>query len=321
MSDLLTYSIMRNDNKEKISLPSINQLPTIFPSNHIVLPPLNFDKLTEQNLSYNNRYGDYNNQARGLGLLNSAINLSTYTSNSPPSLTSSSSISSSPLNSPKLSNTVSSPSPSRSHSCDESTTTESEATSVPRRQRLGPSCDSCRQRKVKCNADVCILTKDCTTVNPQEYNLTQQQFASLENGLTQEVDGFTFVISNNKLIKFKSCKSCNLKGLSCCFSKGFTKEDIMLNNKKSCKSKVTKTTPTKIIKKPIQTPVQSSNEKFTISSLTSALEKTYKVDASMTRKSSCNNCRKRKVKCSFNDLLNKCEGCYKKGMDCGFDRK
>ncbi|CCE85927.1 Piso0_005567 [Millerozyma farinosa CBS 7064] len=162
-----------------------------------------------------------------------------------------------------------------------------------RRQRLGPSCDNCRARKVKCDAQVTVMARDVSSVDLSGF-VSGDKVEELLQKQTVSVDESTnVVISNNKLIKFKFCNSCATKSLPCSFTKGFTKEDIVLNNKKkmagpnSLKYRVGKG--------------KSSQGTFS------------------SRKSSCMGCRKRKIKCEFNTELNKCEGCSKKNHECVFE--
>ncbi|KAG5418486.1 SUT1 [Candida metapsilosis] len=228
--------------------------------------------LTESNLSQ----FQSNRDSHGLGLLSSAIFLdqqqqqtqqqkqfqSSSRSSSVPSLASSaSSISSyfsspttpeiahssfqqqqqpTPVATPKSTTTISSTSGSTSSSCSSSTN--------KRRQRLGPSCDSCRARKVKCNAEITILSPSTTTL-ASTYNLTSHQLDLLtkNNKLSMNGGDFQLLYVNEKYIHFKPCHSCEGKGIDCCFSQGFTKEDILSNKKKSKKlassaGKVTKDT-------------------------------------------------------------------------------
>lgn len=250
MSDLLSYSIMYNGSSSTtttntpatkqpmislppLSPPSMRQLPPfhhlhnhhqqvilppIIPSNYTTAKPISLSgtttpqRLTESNLDRHHH---------GLGLLTSAM---MNMEQQPPSLTSSSSCSSiASLSSPS--------SPEISHANHNNHHQK-------RRQRLGPSCDSCRLRKVKCNAEINILSKD---VSPRLVygwfpHLNQQQMDSLLAGQLVNVNDECLIISHEKLIKFKSCNSCKAKQLPCCFSKGFTKEDIMNHKKNSSSS-------------------------------------------------------------------------------------
>lgn len=282
MSDLLTYSIMYNSGSTTntttttgmkhqqqpfslppLSPPTLRQLPPIQDQHiqqpQIVLPPIipsNYttskpmptmsvsgsgsttpQRLTESNLTSHHH---------GLGLLTSAM----MNIEQPPSLTSSSSCSSiASLSSPS--------SPEMSHAHHHS---HSNSHHQKRRQRLGPSCDSCRLRKVKCNAEIIILSKD---VKPNLVygwfpHLNQQQMDNLLGGqlvnLIEDGGSYNLIISHDKLIKFKSCNSCKAKQLPCCFSKGFTKEDIMNHKKHSTtpiSSNVQLATPTSTLASPV----------------------------------------------------------------------
>ncbi|ODV78824.1 uncharacterized protein CANTADRAFT_26753 [Suhomyces tanzawaensis NRRL Y-17324] len=262
------------------------------------------------------------------------------------SWTSGSSASSTPMSSPNMSNT---------------SLAAKDDKSPKRRQRLGPSCDSCRSRKVKCNAVISIVAKAFDPHQPGQHprQFSQTQIDQLVRGDPVREEGDSHVIvSNGKLIRFKSCKSCNVKGLACCFSKGFTKEDIMLNNKKSYGSSGGYTfapssgssassgssSPVPALVQAAALPLHDSSDdaaaatkkkvhkvtkkkeelptKRSIASLTSALSKTLQeTHEGHTRKSSCVSCRKRKVKCVFNFELNKCEGCNKKSTECVFEKR
>lgn len=302
-NDLLSYSIMHKGHNVNggttlplpMPLRPHNNVHSTGFGGHktkeqIVLPPLS-----------NIRLDNYTTVRLTEGNL---LNLNT---SSPPSLTSSS-LSSSPISSPNMSNMnlsgISSPVSATNFGSNfsgaTSTPSSPKESAAKRRQRLGPSCDSCRMRKVKCDADISVLSKKASDAKLDEF-LSADNINVLLDTKQVEIDNQTsVVISNDKLIKFKSCKSCKAKNLPCCFAKGFTKEDIMVNHKKkpfpslsalsgaaACKSKVTK-------RKQSLTPLNS-------------------------RKSSCNACRKRKIKCVYNSALNKCEGCVKKDHSCLFE--
>lgn len=304
-NDLLSYSIMNKGH----NVNSLSLLPLPMPSRpqgftkshnekgQIVLPPLSDIK-----------FNDYTTIRLTEG------NLSNLNHSSPPSLTSSSA-SSSPVSSPSLSNMnlsgISSPVALANPKSDSAsvasfassppTSTASESSEArKRRQRLGPSCDSCRTRKVKCDAEIIILSKQASTANLEEFFPSHIVASLLENKQVEIEESANVIISNDKLIKFKSCKSCNAKNLPCCFGKGFTKEDIMLNNKKK---------PTSI----------SSTSSGVSSTKSKISKKKPNVSSLGSRKSSCSACRRRKIKCVFNDSLNKCEGCAKKDHSCLFE--
>lgn len=174
-----------------------------------------------------------------------------------------------------------------------------------RRQRLGPSCDNCRARKVKCDADVVLLSRTFPQSDmPAEYlQLSPEQQQVVTEGCAVHTgNGFVLVLSNGKLIKYKYCLSCGGKGLECGFSKGFTKEDIGHSKRGPDAAVVVekkKTLPVRVVKRAAGVGgfgvVQSS------------------------RKSLCMACRKRKVKCVMNKRLNRCAGCIKKDCACSLE--
>ncbi|CAK7916260.1 hypothetical protein CAAN1_26S00298 [[Candida] anglica] len=223
-----------------------------------------------------------------------------------------------------------------------------------RRQRSGPSCDSCRQRKVKCDAEIRVISTDSTQFHDlceMEFHLSQEEISNLiTNGKPYSLGNMNqLIVQNQKLVKFKSCKSCENKQLSCCFSKGFTKEDIIFLAKRhdsssssnsSNNSSSTVSTPSilskggdsgKVSKPSTNTThqvkiVPAIAELLECAALIQNNEKTRKSSKpvkdssdSSNRKSSCNLCRQRKVKCIFNEELGMCEGCHRKNKVCSFD--
>lgn len=175
------------------------------------------------------------------------------------------------------------------------TTPESNLSQKKRRQRLGPSCDSCRARKVKCNADVIMLSREYNT-EEEVWSLLPEARDRLVSGAAVSVGDYTLVLSNSKLFKFRACQLCAGKGIGCCFSKGFTKEDIVHSKRSG------EVVPV-VEKKPVAQKVV----------------KRRSVESVGTRKSSCVACRKRKVKCVMNGRVNKCVGCIKKDHTCSFE--
>lgn len=308
-NDLLSYSIMKNPGSKPISNSQI-LLPPLLPiirqwKDPVILPPINYTSsstyntysqkndssqsqprpglgdLTEYNLSHwNNQVTHFNH---GLGLLSAIAHMNSSLNVENSSVSSVSSI------------TPSSPGYS-----------EPISVAAKRRQRLGPSCDSCRSRKVKCNAEITVLSKDITSKDFEIFNL--EQVSKLNNSETVIHDGLFYVVSNGKLIRFRSCKSCKMKRLDCCFSSGFTKEDIIGKKVRKTKPSV----PTLNVL-PITPPtVPSSPER--------KQKKTQVTELENSRKSSCVLCRKRKVKCVYNDEIQKCEGCNKKNTECFFGK-
>lgn len=241
-NDLLTYSIMN---------VTYHRPP---PCDYIKLPPILNYKLTENNLLNHQNFQD-----------NKPTQFDNYYYKDTPSKASSvTSMSSadlpltprSPSKSPSFGNTSLSKVSMKEYASLRITEDQLDD-KKKRRQRSGPSCDSCRARKVKCNAEIIILSNSSQTFNYSDY--PAETHTKLNQGGTVKIDDFLLVISNDKLIKFKSCKSCNNKHLECNFSKGFTKEDILINRK-----------------------------------ITTKVEK--KVG---DRKSSCLSCRRRKIRCAM----------------------
>jgi hypothetical protein len=115
-----------------------------------------------------------------------------------------------------------------------------------KRQRSGPSCDCCRSRKIKCDSEIFILSAldsinlednlvptsinshiaycEFISSNPdsgyQYYKIIKDEEHALNNKLTS----FNY-------LQFKPCSACITKNLKCCFSKGFTRNDIIKFNK------------------------------------------------------------------------------------------
>lgn len=302
-NDLLAYSIMHKGSSISSShsrlmsiplpfkSPSLKQLPFVEHygnGGHISLPSIS--SIEQEN--------------RPSYLLTEG-NLNVFNNTYPPSLTSSSATSSQML-SPNLANTnlaglMSSPAPKLTHysSKKESNTDISLIPPRKRRQRLGPSCDSCRSRKVKCNADITVLLKKFTEEDCTKFVTSHLLPALIKNQNVDIGNNTSIIISNDKLIRFQQCNSCTIKNIKCCFSNGFTKEDISINSKK----KLSTTSST----------IQSS-----ASSLNRAKITKIKTPNS-SRKFSCISCRRKKIKCVFDKQLNKCESCSKKNHNCEFD--
>ena len=110
---------------------------------------------------------------------------------------------------------------------------------------MGPSCDSCRVRKVKCDAEIQVINEDAITT---EYSfVSSSEIDEIKSGKRVLLSSGSLLTSNNsnnnakptkielifshgKFIKFKSCQNCTCKlNVDCCFKNGYTKEDILLN--------------------------------------------------------------------------------------------
>ncbi|OBA19997.1 hypothetical protein METBIDRAFT_44885 [Metschnikowia bicuspidata var. bicuspidata NRRL YB-4993] len=310
-NDLLSYSIMQNGEKAVVhALPHYASLTNTKPQ-AVRLPPINsYVSLTENNLN----------------LLNSFLHKLSTSGSTPPSLTLLSLVLELPFGSPRIDHSTFSDINDR-YSIDNlpisihthSISDVPSAALKKRRQRLGPSCDNCRSRKVKCNADVVMISRHFTgecnddqkneAEDAEEYFLlSPEQKQRLLAGEPVHIDSnYVLVLSNFKLIKYKPCMSCAGKGLACCFSKGFTKEDIVHSKRQSGADETTQskcdrkhTAPLRVQKRPLLEAGSSGGfQKLS------------------TRKSSCGACRKRKVKCVVLPH-GKCVGCAKKDIACTF---
>ncbi|CAI5759938.1 unnamed protein product [Candida verbasci] len=216
--------------------------PTLSSSSTVTTIP-SYQQLTESNLS---RF-DNSKHSNGLGLLSTAIlydqqDKSTIQSVPSSLISASSSVTSiSTPNTPEITHDeiqkIAATTTTTTNTTTTNTTTTNTTTTTPpnttskRRQRLGPSCDACRIRKVKCNADISIISKDLNHVI-NLFNLTFHQQNILINEDCLQFPDYFIIFHNDKFIKFKSCNSCDSKNLKCNFSKGFTREDIM-NNKRN----------------------------------------------------------------------------------------
>ncbi|CAI4812114.1 BAH_G0054790.mRNA.1.CDS.1 [Saccharomyces cerevisiae] len=117
-----------------------------------------------------------------------------------------------------------------------------------KRQRDGPSCDSCRTKKIKCNATIIIFLQDRNLISSissnLHYTLSQDdinQFRMKFFRKLPDVIGTYEVIKHlDKIVLFKACTSCsrrNQKNGKCLFSRGFTKSDMNVFSKINSKLK------------------------------------------------------------------------------------
>lgn len=117
-----------------------------------------------------------------------------------------------------------------------------------KRQRDGPSCDSCRIKKIKCNATIIIFLQDRNLISSissnLHYTLSQDdinQFRMKFFRKLPDVMGTYEVIKHlDKIVLFKACTSCsrrNQKNGKCLFSRGFTKSDMNVFSKINSKLK------------------------------------------------------------------------------------
>lgn len=108
-----------------------------------------------------------------------------------------------------------------------------ETPAKPKRQRVGPSCDLCRSKKIKCDAHVEImeLDVDCVKLKLSKKSEIQDKTTINKYLKSSELhEDFKLVYSNNKIIKFKSCSYCIAKGKPCVYKRGYTKDDILRYN-------------------------------------------------------------------------------------------
>lgn len=120
-----------------------------------------------------------------------------------------------------------------------------------KRQRIGPSCDGCRLKKIKCDAKIEILLQDESIIplvsNSLHHIFTHEEIIQNLDTLFQNVQLPSSVLQKNppdksivikhidKIIHFRPCSSCckrNTGSKNCCeFSKGFTRADINVFSK------------------------------------------------------------------------------------------
>lgn len=333
-SDLAEYSIMLNGEKAVAHTSSHYPLSGYSgKSTKITLPPiLDYLRLTEKTLNLFNIHS----------LLEHV--------NAAPSLTSSLLATELPLSSPSLLsseiNSLSLPEAAQrlvslSISPAPYTTLATESEEIrrkKRRQKVGPSCDHCRTRKVKCNADVIMLSRSFDVAEldsdfKDEFTLSAKEKDQLCSGSeVRTACAAVLVVSKGRLMRFLPCSSCSAKNLSCCFSKGFTKEDVIHNKKRqSLRSHVTSDNKQSFI---VSEESNSDSSRLrlvshvansTVSSF-STPDTSLRSDsigslgaAGSTRKSSCSACRQRKIKCVLSSLSIKCMACIKKDYLCSFE--
>ena len=128
-----------------------------------------------------------------------------------------------------------------------------------KRQRIGPSCDNCRSKKIKCSASIEILIQDNSIIKLYSEHLhhifTKSEIDSLldsRNSIQDNLNipkslfsddsqsGPMLIKHLDKIILFSPCTSCMKKKhiyksevdtCNCTFSKGFTRGDINVFSK------------------------------------------------------------------------------------------
>lgn len=125
------------------------------------------------------------------------------------------------------------------------------SSSSGKRQRVGPSCDGCRLKKIKCDSQVDILLQDPLVLSQLTHRIHQVVTKDEVSGMTMKAnlaavpEDCVLVKHIDKIVMFKPCTSCNKRrasldgqqvpldgkdsivtGGGCVFSKGFTRADI-----------------------------------------------------------------------------------------------
>ncbi|KAG7811106.1 hypothetical protein KL921_002734 [Ogataea angusta] len=180
-----------------------------------------------------------------------------------------------------------------------------------KRQRSGPSCDCCRARKIKCDSEIFVLAelpKTRSAAAPRGSEIASCKFLYEDEHRYQyfEIDTsqyqnqrFNTKLSQFRYLKFKPCSACSSKKLACCFSKGFTRNDIIKFNKSE---------------RMHQTP-EKDEPKDEVS--LPAVMGSY---AKHPKKTSCNTCRFKKIKCIKleDNPSSDCLSCSKKHLECAY---
>ncbi|CAI4053663.1 hypothetical protein SKDZ_16G2740 [Saccharomyces kudriavzevii ZP591] len=117
-----------------------------------------------------------------------------------------------------------------------------------KRQRDGPSCDSCRTKKIKCNATIIVYLQDRNLISSissnLHYILSQDDIERFRTRFFEKlpdvVDTYEVIKHLDKIVLFKACTSCSRKSKragKCLFSRGFTKSDMNVFSKINIKLK------------------------------------------------------------------------------------
>ena len=117
-----------------------------------------------------------------------------------------------------------------------------------KRQRDGPSCDSCRTKKIKCNATIIVFLQDRDLISSisssLHYILSQEDIERFRTKffkkLPELMNSYEVIKHLDKIVLFKPCTSCsrkNKKNGNCTFSRGFTKSDMNVFSKINSKLK------------------------------------------------------------------------------------
>ncbi|ONH69232.1 Sterol uptake protein 2 [Cyberlindnera fabianii] len=121
----------------------------------------------------------------------------------------------------------------RPHTRPRSRKVQQHITGKSSRQRVGPSCDMCRRKKIKCDAYIEVVEQDvdedCVEFDVETSHVLDQSLISRFITQDEKDDGFKMLFSNGKLIKFRNCSFCEAKGVEATYERGYTKEDTVLH--------------------------------------------------------------------------------------------
>lgn len=130
-----------------------------------------------------------------------------------------------PSPTPSVSNSVTSSTSTSMVTANLNSNTNTGNNTGAKRQRIGPSCDKCRLKKIKCDAKIEILTQNDLIIplisNKLHYILSYDDILQnlnvlyqlnisndVINSIQQESSGFSLIKHIDKLILFKPCLSC-----------------------------------------------------------------------------------------------------------------
>lgn len=221
-----------------------------------------------------------------------------------------------------------------------------------KRQRSGPSCDCCRSRKIKCDSEIFIMAQlaadDVAAGSEPNSYIAHCEFVGVSSAsgyqyykIFKEGDHSL----NNKLasfsyLQFKPCTACTTKNLKCCFSKGFTRNDIIRFNKHERQANAEGPLPTPSISSPPSTqgdvkeeessenglptpsptPLAAQLDETEITVTTAFVPPKSDMDRSKSnKKTSCKTCRSKKIKCVKMEGSSVCVHCIKKSQGCVFE--
>ncbi|KAG7743770.1 hypothetical protein KL932_001835 [Ogataea haglerorum] len=311
ITDLSNYSLSLNDNIPTYSAP-LPSVPRISPP---TLPKLSLPKPVPQapkQLAPNNPPKPYSK----LDLLLQTAAMHSVQSEKPANQTATPNYVLDPKTthaSPKLeiSNLVIQTTPQQSSAPELTSIKLASPSAASKRQRSGPSCDCCRARKIKCDSEIFVLaelpeTRAAAAASGSEIasckflyeDENRYQYFEIDTSQYQH-QRFNSKLSRFRYLKFKPCSACRSKKLVCCFSKGFTRNDIIKFNK----SERLHQTPEK----------DEPKDEVALPIMVGPYGKHPK-------KTSCNTCRFKKIKCIKleNNPSSDCLGCSKKHLECAY---